>query len=1221
MVDNIGFGKDMRILIASGIYPPEGGGPSIYARAMARALVSVGHTVTVVAYGEQKTSSEEGWRVVRVSRRGGPFIRYARFMFAAYRELKDVSVAYLQGAVSEGLPTMLAARLRKVPAVLRVPGDYAWEMAQQKGERDLLDAFLEKKHGGLIGLYEKIERFVAKRASQIIAPSNYLHSVILRWGVDPAFIKTIRNAEDTLPEGFSREQKRSVEGLEAPVVCFTVARAVPWKGVAELIEWWKELPETHQLVIAGEGPETEKWKRLAQASSAQDRIRFVGRLDREQIGNWMRASDVFLLNSGYEGYPHVVAEAASMGVPCLVSDQGGNPETKEVFGDLITVLPYNQREAWIEALNRVTHNVERVTLAAKWTHKEMTKQVERVLVNVGEGSGPLQTVMFSFDRELLDTESASSERLRHLAGEGSIQAIVLSRFKTDEIAQSEHLMVYGFSGNSIVRFFRSIWQGMKSVGTVPNRSVVTAQDPFIAGLIGYIVSRVKDVPLEVQEHGDFYSGYWKKESIKNRLLSVLGKCILQQAERVRVVSERVKRHLVAIGIHENRIEVIPVAVDVSSLLVKEMVVRAEVFRFVVPCRFVEQKGLDVLLEAAKQLKIKHVPFQIRLIGRGPLLPMLHGRIESMGLVEQVKIEDWKNPDELWNTADGFVLSSRYEGFGRTILEAMAAGVAVVTTNVGCVGSLFCDKIEGSVVPIGDAAALSEAMRHTIENRAETDVMRKNAREKAAAFQKMSTLHGSQREGWKRLCEFVGEVRPRFALWVLIFVLFALVTRLASAFLFHHGLVNREWGFYTLVEHWFQGYGYSYATELGCSSAYRSPGFLFFLTALYSVIRPENTLVQALVQNFIAWLALILVYVVGKRLVGRKAALLGAFMMACYPYTFYHFTQYYHTFLSVFLMLFLVWTLLRLKDNKKISTAILAGVSIAALAYIQGTILPAMPFVVLWFLWMWWPDWKRAILVAVIMAVVSAGLIAPWTYRNWTVFHTFVPFTTDLGHGFYKANNEYIYEITKRGYPMEIIDDPVVSSTDPNYIMFTIQPWLRAELEADGVYRDSEYWTEWHPKYPVGKLEHCSERGLLNEAQFSKYWGDKGSAWMETHYWSDGWKIQLQKLKTFWQPGLFPSVKTGAPWTFANNPLKVFLARAAVWVSTLVVVWFGLLGLVIALRRKKKEAVLIVIILITYSLMHTVFVGYTKYRMPLDHLLAPFAAYALFVLYETCLRRK
>jgi glycosyltransferase involved in cell wall biosynthesis/4-amino-4-deoxy-L-arabinose transferase-like glycosyltransferase len=1211
----------MRILIASGIYPPEGGGPSIYSHAMARALVSMGHSVSVVAYGEEVSSTSDGWRVERVSRRGGPIVRYLRYFVRAWKAMKSVDVVYLQGAVSEGLPTTIAAGLRRVPTVYRIPGDYAWEMSQQKGDTDLLDAFLEKRHRGVIGLYERIERFVAKRASRIIAPSNYLKSVAIRWGIASPFITVIRNAEDPLPPGLSREQKRQVENMDGKTVCFTVVRAVPWKGVAELIEWWSGLPDTHQLVMAGDGPELEKWKMLAEKSPAAKRIRFVGRLNREEIGNWMRASDVFLLHSGYEGYPHVVAEAASMGVPCLVSDQGGNPETKEVFGDLIRVLPYRNQQAWVQALKEVSVRTREEIPASTWSHRAMTERVEGVLIEAERKEGPMQTLMFSFDRSLLDTESASMQRIQDLAGEGMVQAVVLSSFKTDEIAQVDHVTAYGFSGSGLTRLLRSIMQGIRIVRVAPKRTLVTAQDPFIAGAAGYLVSRIKNVPLEVQEHGDFYSGYWKKESWKNRCLSLVGRFVLGQAERVRVVSDRVKEHLIAIGIKAEKIEVIPVAVDVSGLLSAETRKRGDIFRFVVPCRFVEQKGLDVLLEAASLLKKEHVPFHLSIIGRGPLLSSLHGMIESKGLVKEVDIQDWKEGNDVWKDTDGFVMSSRYEGFGRTVLEAMASKVAVVATDVGCVGSVLRPGVDGRVVAIGDARGLADAMKAVIVEKESTERMIASAYERAESFSSTSTLHEKQRAGWRLMLNQVLDVRPRFDLWVLAFVLFALATRLASAFLFHNGLVNREWGFYTLVEHWFQGYGYSYATELGCPSAYRSPGFLFFLTALYSVIRPENTLAQALIQNLIAWLALILVYVVGKRFVGKKAALLGGLMMACYPYTFYHFTQYYHTFLSTFLILFLVWTLLRLKENKKISTAVLAGVSIGALAYTQGTILPAAPFIVVWLLWMWWPDWKRTVIAAVIMAVVSASMIAPWTYRNWQAFHAFVPLTTDLGHGFYKANNEYIYEITKRGYPMEIVDDPVVSSTNPNYIMFTIQPWLREELEKDGAYRDSIYWTEWHPKYPVGKMELCSERGLMDEKQFADYWAGRSKEWMTEHFWTDAWKLPLQKFKTFWQPGLFPSVKTGAPWSFANNPTKVFLARFVVWFSTLVVVWFGLAGVVIAVRRRKKEAVLVVILALVYSIMHSLFAGYTKYRMPLDHLLAPFAAYTLFVLYETRIRRK
>jgi 4-amino-4-deoxy-L-arabinose transferase-like glycosyltransferase len=115
---------------------------------------------------------------------------------------------------------------------------------------------------------------------------------------------------------------------------------------------------------------------------------------------------------------------------------------------------------------------------------------------------------------------------------------------------------------------------------------------------------------------------------------------------------------------------------------------------------------------------------------------------------------------------------------------------------------------------------------------------------------------------------------RFELWVVAFVLFAIATRALSVVLFHNQLLYRELGFYTLVDRWFHGYGYSFAAQLGCASAYRSPGFLFFLTALYSVFSPANTWAQAIVQNIFVVGALWLTYVVGKRFVGPRAALVG-----------------------------------------------------------------------------------------------------------------------------------------------------------------------------------------------------------------------------------------------------------------------------------------------------------------------------------------------------------
>lgn len=373
----------MKVLIATGIYPPESGGPSQYARGMALALGERNISVSVITYGESGDSKEDGFPVTRVSRSGGPVIRYLRFLLRAWKLAKQHDVVFLQGAVSEGWPSTIGAKLAKKPTVLRVPGDYAWEMAMQSSNKyqvssnELLDQFLERKHGGRIGLYEKMERYVARSSCRLIAPSQYLQGVLMKWGVPEERIHVIWNAEHSLPMHYSRERARKEYGVSDRVVCLTVVRAVPWKGVAELIEWWDALPSSHVLVVGGDGPEYERWKKLAEPLG--ERVRFVGRLARPELADWYRASDVFILHSGYEGYPHVVAEAASLSVPCLVSDQGGNPETKERFGDLITVLPFRRKESWMQALKDVDVRDERAASAPSWTHRQMVDRVLEVL--------------------------------------------------------------------------------------------------------------------------------------------------------------------------------------------------------------------------------------------------------------------------------------------------------------------------------------------------------------------------------------------------------------------------------------------------------------------------------------------------------------------------------------------------------------------------------------------------------------------------------------------------------------------------------------------------------------------------------------------------------------------------------------------------------------------------------------------------------------------------
>ncbi|MEO5928007.1 MAG: glycosyltransferase family 4 protein [Patescibacteria group bacterium] len=735
----------MKILLATGIYPPESGGPATYTAGLSSVLREQGHEVHVLAYGDPSLKEEY---VTRISRRGGAFVRYIRYAWSAFWHAYHADSVYVQGPVSEGLPTMIGAWFAVRSYTMKVVGDYAWEMAMQRGETDLLDVFLTKRHRGVIGWYERIERWTARRADRVIVPSRYLATVVERWGVPRERIHVVLNANEPLPPSRGREAERSALGVSDRVVVMTAVRAVPWKGVAELIESVVGLPPSHILVVAGDGPELSRWKALAEGHGVSDRVRFLGRIDRTALAGWYVAADVFVLNSGYEGYPHVVAEAASCGVPCLVSDQGGNPETKEIFPDLVRVLPYRDIAAWTHALSAVTKRDERMPVAPSWTYSEM---VDRTIETLRGTRDPLSVVMVSYDRELLDPASVAFHRVASLASTGIvIHALVISKADGSASTQDRTFSARAVGSVGIFRIVSAISTGIKLARSGSHRVLVTAQDPFAAGLTGYVISRYSNAPLELQEHGDFYSGAWATESLRNRLFAPIGRFLLRHAEQVRAVSDRVKAHLISIGVDVSRIFVIPVAQNVTALLSRPFGAVSPVPHIVVPCRFVAQKGLDVLLEALSRVANQRVPFHLTLIGSGPLQADLMRQVAKLGLTDRVTIEPWRESSRLWDEADLFILSSRYEGWGRTIVEAMAAGVPVVTTDVGCVGSFFRPQVDGRVVQPDDVAGLTSAILEQLRESDRRDAMRRSAREATHRLPSITELHARQQDAWRML---------------------------------------------------------------------------------------------------------------------------------------------------------------------------------------------------------------------------------------------------------------------------------------------------------------------------------------------------------------------------------------------------------------------------------------------------------------------------------------
>ncbi len=336
----------MRIVIATGIFPPDIGGPASLASHLLRSWRHLGHDVVVVAYGE---GSEE--HVSKISRKTPLPIRYILFAYRTWILTKDADIMFIQGAVSEGLPATLAGMLRRIPRVMRIPGDYAWEMYRQDPRTtELLDDFVTKRHERKIYLLERIERWTSKHVHALITPSEYLKHIVNIWGVPEKNVHVVLNTVS--PFSFvSDEDTRQQYQLDGKKILLCVARAVPWKRFDFLIRVLSKLSAEHVLVLAGDGPMLGPWKKEAERMGISNRVMFLGRIGRDALANWYRASDALVLASSYEGYPFVVAEAVSFGLPCFVSDKAGNPETEVQYPEHVTVLPYNDESVWLEKLS------------------------------------------------------------------------------------------------------------------------------------------------------------------------------------------------------------------------------------------------------------------------------------------------------------------------------------------------------------------------------------------------------------------------------------------------------------------------------------------------------------------------------------------------------------------------------------------------------------------------------------------------------------------------------------------------------------------------------------------------------------------------------------------------------------------------------------------------------------------------------------------------------
>jgi len=368
--------------------------------------------------------------------------------------------------------------------------------------------------------------------------------------------------------------------------------------------------------------------------------------------------------------------------------------------------------------------------------------------------------MISLDRSILDHGSDSYKRMwQYSKLVDELHVIVFANLSYEITAKNDsNLFLYTTEAKRKYQYItKSIALGRK----IREIDLITSQDAYETGLVGFILKKILRKPLQVQEHGDVYStSYWRNEKNINKFKYYIGIFILKRADRVRVVSDRIKNTLVKkMKISEDKIDVIHVRTDIAKFTSTKPTLNLhkiypEFDNIILSIgRLVRQKNIPLLINSFANLLEEKPKSLLIIVGKGDQEAHLKSLVMRRHIVDNVVFLPWTDDVVSYmKTADIFALSSNYEGWARTLIEAMASKVPIVTTNVGCVGQVLIHNQDGIVVHINDERIFTLALLKMLDDKKLKERLTTHAYQKVHALSNQFTHYRELQLHWKKTLE-------------------------------------------------------------------------------------------------------------------------------------------------------------------------------------------------------------------------------------------------------------------------------------------------------------------------------------------------------------------------------------------------------------------------------------------------------------------------------------
>lgn len=358
----------------------------------------------------------------------------------------------------------------------------------------------------------------------------------------------------------------------------------------------------------------------------------------------------------------------------------------------------------------------------------------------------MRVIVVGTERNVFKEGSAARERI---VGYGSLfeelHLIVFTgrgaEFKEQKIADN----VFVYPTRSWFRFFyivgakriaRKLRQSFLENPPLDGKTVVSAQDPFESGLAAKQVAALLSAKLHIQIHTDFLSPQFSVSTL-NRVRARMAKGLLPSADAVRVVSQDLKQRLIESRLVEvSKIGVLPIFVDSSSfdehqLIDSDANLRQKYpeYKFIalMASRLAPEKDIGIALRVLARLAKEEPYVGLVIVGDGPERHRLLKLSHKLKVGSHVRFIPWqRHLSSFYKTANAFILTSSFEGYGMALVEAALSGTPIISTRVGIAAELKDGK-EALLCDVGDEECFIKKLRLLIHDHSLRQLLKANAR--------------------------------------------------------------------------------------------------------------------------------------------------------------------------------------------------------------------------------------------------------------------------------------------------------------------------------------------------------------------------------------------------------------------------------------------------------------------------------------------------------------